>query len=501
MVSAVYNTLASAPSPLFNAVKRVSMYAPAVLKLADAPDLGTYAAAVWQWKADPALFPHSDKLKSLIVEKVRTLYGDDTAAGIDAQLSHTSVLETGLHVCLPRDLDKKESPRSANRNINTLAFQGTLYMGALQHGQGNKYNLSVVTGRVPLNNSLSARYFQPTADKDLLISTAPNKYNSGPESFIPSIPAKFLEDQINGLKRKLSETERHRADLVLDIFRDTASGFADQATKAHSHLITEAFGDADIKQVTISLDLAWTYFADLLDDSHSLMHKIFADEAIRNDFILSLVNVRTGWKDGESPFDQLEERKGAKTLKGSYQGPLDPATLSAGIRKGEIIPKGLLEFTTLMVEGGIVPLGGMFQSAYCSEIRSRVSDVLDRHGFTDNATALRQMPIDIAIISPVWGVIRRDTDIELATYSDILDGTVQLNDRTINNILRTSGYDSFTGSLLSLHDFLESDEAFHLTSGQRQEISRIVENSTLHTFAPAVSTSPKTNVLNRPATL
>src|SRR5690606_31905810 len=133
-------------------------------------------------------------------------------------------------IALPRDLDKATGDQSPNKNVNTLVFQATVYMAALQHGQGNKYNISLYTGRTPPNNENSAKYFQPSARKDLLLPLIPNKLD-GPHSFIPAIgeeKIKELEKEVR--KARLAPADMQRSADVFRIFRETTTGVSDQAS-------------------------------------------------------------------------------------------------------------------------------------------------------------------------------------------------------------------------------------------------------------------------------
>ena len=63
-----------------------------------------------------------------------------------------------------------------------------------------------------------------------------------------------------------------------------------------------------------------------------------------------------------------------------------------------------MKFFAMMVEGGLLSVGGWTQTSYCTDIKMQSAKFLNVLGYTQRAEALVKMPTDIAAVAPCWGI-------------------------------------------------------------------------------------------------
>ncbi|MFN3827025.1 MAG: hypothetical protein ACK4NR_05295 [Micavibrio sp.] len=493
------------PKPTDAIMERIFEKAPTLARLGDASSLASYMAPAFEWQASPDTFPYRKDLQTRIVNETARLHGAETAAKIDAQLSRHFTVETGPHLSLPRDQDRVALPASAEDNVNTLIFQGTVVSAAAHKKAGDDIHLSFVTGRVTGSNPNSARYFQPAAGQALTVIGSKYISNS-PQNFIPAINEERLAELDKELKKmgpSLTEADQNRAQRFMANMRKHPDSLRDQVAVAHSDLMTEVLSSAGMSQCTLEYEeVARDMFIDMLDDPRSLLHRIFSDPVLRESFINDFSNIGTGWKQGETPFDVIGTKKGITRVEGNYDGDLSPATLKEKIRSREIMPKGALIYFTFIAEAGLLPLGGMFQTTYCTALRDRSVPLLQKMGDHQRAEAVAQMPTHIATVSPAWGLTSADGQTHMTTYGDALSGKCQLTQKTLDDVMNLSGKTALLTSALCLHNFLVEEEDLKIGDDQKTlllaEIAHQGDAIQFTSAEPAARRQPQAGYKNTP---
>lgn len=383
---------------------------PLLCEIASAPSLADYLKPAFYWNPPIHFFPLRDTLEEIITREVAALYGIATSMRLGNSLQKNWVVETGAHVHLPRRFDRAN--KKDGIQINPLIFQGQVAWAAASLHHGRNICLSLSSSRVSPNNVNSGRYvdFSLYADSGILVS---DKWKETPQMLIPRISHETLDGVLKRMARAdISEHEYSFLEEVLECIRTTLGVFSDQIVAGHS-LIMSKILPSSIKQLSLDGDRIGAYFMTaLLENSESIWFRIFSDEELRRQFLSLLQDIPTGWKHGESPFHLVDNQRSKPKLD-EYDGLLMPEVIVQKLRLMEIIPKGALKYAALILEGGICSVGGMFQSAYCTQIRDRLVLFLNSIGEVERADVLEQMPTHLATITPCWGLRKNDAGLEL----------------------------------------------------------------------------------------
>lgn len=427
---------------------------PALQSLYHSPSLGAYMQPMMSWRAQD-VFPEGARLRALIAKEAKRLYGSVVANGLLQQMETGSyIAETGPHLHLPRDRDRANGSASPQDNINTLVVQSSLTMSAALRAHAVPFKLSLHSGIIPAANTNSAAYFQPSSDGGKLLRLVPNKLaNNFLEASLPALQ----QDRITELQAELSalalpDKDKARGQAVLALANEQNRSFSDQICAAASYLYNELQENFSVQQLTLDhYEISLLYIIELLHNADSLLSRLFQDDASAKDFCHRFAGIATGWKEGETPFVQMKSEmlkdSGQHVYKpdGNYHGPCDRLSLLQKLQDKSISPTGLFSCYALMVEGGLLILGGMFQAGYCTQIRDRAVDMLASMGEQERAASLERMATDIAVVSPVWGIVKGENP-DLLNYGALLE-KIPLSPSLPAEILQVSGKSAVYGAL------------------------------------------------------
>ncbi len=420
------------------------------IHLEKASSLKEYFEPALRWNPTDGEFPYRKWLQENIVKKILIIHGEEKAKLAHEQLNQAFTVETGSHLCLPRNLDRISNDTVPEENINTLVHQGTILSTALHSSENRRLHLSLNTGRIPPNNLTSAAYLQifkshskndQGSDGNNFLRLVSNVWKNTPQVFIPSLTLKTGIEQI---------------DVILNKNLDS---FSKQISALHSYLYDQILKGTQSVQATLDYEeLSWEMLIQLLEDHQSLTYKIFSNTSLLNQFMATLCHIKTGWTQGQAPFDFLKEEHGRKTIAQNRDFEfLGPQEWVIQLKNKQIIPKGVLQFFIFMVEGGLLPIGGMYQSLYCTEIRDRsIRFLLEIHE-TDRAEHLRGLPTFLMVISPAWGIQQEKEDFHLLTYSDHFRRNVSLTQEDLRRICHLTGRDALLLGSFPLLKFLYMD--------------------------------------------
>ena len=443
---------------------------PTLKQLIDAPHLCAYVAPAINWKINETIFPYAGILRTTIIHEVHRLYGNDVAKSIETNFQKCFCLETGAHQSLPRTLDKVSQDTPSDDNVNTLVFQGLIFSAAIHHSYGATHHLTMGTGRIPPDNANSAAYLQLQDNQFLRLIS--NKYKNCPQMFIPAITDECLNDFIK--KTNHYDLKNRNKEATINALNNmkNKNSFSDQVVSANSVLMTEVLSGTKIKQINIEYEAIMVgIISQMLRDSKTTLYKIFNDPVLTKKFIRVFSKISTGWSEEQTPFDTVYEKKGVKRIGQNYDGNLSAEHLAQKLEEGTILPKGLLVFYAFIVEAGLLPLGGMFQTSYCTAIKERAVPFLANIECEARISSIASMPTHIATLSPIWG-IRKDLPYNgnLISYGDVLSGEWQLTDNDVKKIMRISGEDALTAGSLILYNFLF--DADKMTQEDKKNITR-----------------------------
>ena len=429
---------------------------PALEKLYQADNLGSYMAPLMQWKLNKTVFPNSARLIELIKHDTHRLYGQDTADNFAEHLQTGAyIAETGPHMHMPRDLDRLDFKTKGYQNINTLTLQSILATTAIHSRYQQKFKLSMFTGIIPGRNTQSASYLQTSTKNSDIPRLISNKWAQHIQAYLPAMDNTKIDDLSKTIGTMNHLIDKDRTIQVLNLFKKNNTSFSDQISSGCNYLFDELQSESNVKQITLDSHLiAATYFTDLLADKNSLISAIFKDQSSADHFSQTFAGIRTGWKEGETPFINLEgtpHGNGQAVYKtsGAYTGPCDRDSLLIALNNKTIMPTGVMGFFATMVEGGLLSTGGMFQSEYCTQIRDRAVPLLKAYGDPQRAEILSQMPTDIATVSPVWGIDQTD-DPDLLNYSALLTRVPPLSKDIFAQISDVTGPSALYGAVPTL---------------------------------------------------
>jgi|GEM_PF-2465727 D-alanyl-D-alanine dipeptidase len=97
-----------------------------------AKTLRDYVNPLMDWTFQPETFPYARSLLGHIVNEIKICYGDSTAQDVKKQLEKNFSVETGVHVSLPRTMNRPGKPSSPIFNSSTLCYQAILLSAAAQ---------------------------------------------------------------------------------------------------------------------------------------------------------------------------------------------------------------------------------------------------------------------------------------------------------------------------------------------------------------------------------
>jgi hypothetical protein len=436
-----------------NAIEEVVSLRPQLKSLARADSVESYLDAALDW--NPSGFRHRGKLISLLLEEFCRAYDLDDVGrkSLEQQLNSSWSVQTGEHISIPRIRGRATAKVMADGLVlpfhNSMVFQGVVYWAAMNHARGYRYSLEMATGRVPLNNPLSGAYLE-ISPQAKLIRLAAEKWHGTPQLLIPAIG----EENIFKIRRDLRQS-KHLVSADLSVFweelidqlgRDHGS-FVDQIAFSHSLIMSKTM---PIRQLTIESErVAADFLAMLLADPDSLVGHIFSHADILSNFLERFSGINTGWERGRTPFLEVVSSGSVPHL-AEYEGCLEPEVLASRLRQRTIYPKGVMKFFAFMVDGGLLSVGGQQQIVYNGEVRDRAVGFLDYLGEMSSSLALKEMPLDVAVITPCWGV--KEKDRELVSVLDCLDFPLTAAD--MERMLGLSGFDSLGNALPILYPFL-----------------------------------------------
>jgi len=226
------------------------------------------------------------------------------------------------------------------------------------------------------------------------------------------------------------------------------SGFSDQVATTHSLMMNKIL---PIKQTTLDSEIVGMHFLrELLEDSHSLIYKIFADDLLREKFITMMQDIRTGWPAGGSPFYAVSQKDEGYRLS-PYQGSFAPEDLVQGLRQKTIFPTGVMKFFAMMVEGGICPTGGWTQAGYCTDLKHKAVKFLQAIGYEERALALKPMPTEITAMTACWGVQHSEDKVELIDAITVLLNPTKFH---FENVIHLTGMQGLLAATPTLYEFI-----------------------------------------------
>lgn len=213
-------------------------------------------------------------------------------------------------------------------------------------------------------------------------------------------------------------------------------GFSDQVMAVQTRVMNKMMPQ-DIQQVTVDFAAISTrLMADAFRDENSLLHQIFADDAKRDAFVQQMSGIRTGWdvdpQTGrmQAPFLMVSKVKDSIRLnKIDYESNKDlftPEQIAVNLENGRIAPTTALEVGFMLMETGIAVHGGMFQAIYAPDIQNRFVEFLHGNGDHKRAQALADMPLDVALQSPCFGITEEYGQTRLLRVSDFLDNGITI---------------------------------------------------------------------------
>lgn len=363
-----------------------------------------YLRPALTWRMRPDIFPYAELLRKHIVLEVQRLYGTRFAKMAHDQLEEGWVIETGAHLHVPRKYDKvgvTEGPQ-----INQQYFQGQAFWAHANHRLGRKLNISLGTGKVPLDNINSGAYLDLPALKTPITLASKKKHPDSPQTLIPATSKEDILKKIEQIdmyrrQRILPQDQYEIGLFVLNNFLHIQSSFSDQVATTHALLMDRIF---PVKQISLdSENIGIEFLANILEDSNSLIHKIFADPALREKFITAFADIFKGWRLGATPFySVIQKDEGYRLV--NYEGDLDPLVLAKGLRTKKVFPYIVMKFFAFMVEAGISPNGAWRQSMYCTETKEKAVVFLRELGYTERAEMVAAIPTHIAAASAIFGI-------------------------------------------------------------------------------------------------
>lgn len=402
-------------------INEILKHRPGLKNLLEANSMANYLQPVFIW--NPSVFPKRKLLQSILLRHITSLYSleSEDVSLLEKQLENSWCVQTGEHIWIPRARGGMKPKISDNGLLlpshNPMIFQGSVLWAAMNYLQNHPFSILAGTGRIPINNPMSGSHIEISRNMEL-IRTVPEKWHSSPQILVPAI----REDTLDLIRDVATKNQHFLASnsrgLFCSITEQPVRGnlfFVEQVALIHSLIMNKAMS---IRQLTIESEkLAVEFIHSLLCDEKSLLCSIFSSSNLLHEFLKEFSNIPTGWDNAGSPLWIVDD-SGKIPVLTEYHGSLDVSNIKQLLSDGLIYPKGVLKFFAFMVEGGLLPIGGMCQQKYCTEIRDRAVKFLRGIGEYKVANSLASMPTQVVTITPCWGI---EDDGRLTDVLDCID--------------------------------------------------------------------------------
>lgn len=432
-------------------INEIIGHRPGLRSLLEANSMADYLQPVFNW--NPSGFSNRKLLQSILLRQIVALYNleSDDVSMLESQFENSWCVQTGEHIWIPRVRGGAKLKISKDGLLlpshNPMIFQGSVLWAAMNYFHKYPFSILAGTGRIPVNNPMSGSYIEISRNMDL-IRIIPEKWHSSPQVLVPTIK----EDTLDLIGNAVMKNHHFLTPGVRDLFcsiperlmrRDLC--FNEQVALIHSSIMNKAM---PIRQLTVESErLAVEFIHALLFDEGSLLYSIFSSSVLRYEFLREFSDISTGWNDVGSPFWIIQD-SGKVPVLSEFHGSLDTGNIMRLLSEGLIYPKGVLKFFAFMVEGGLLPIGGVCQQGYCTEIRDHAIKFLRNIGENAVANSLTNMPTQIATITPCWGV---EKDGRLTDVLDCVDSPVSFEG--FENMLLLDGESVLKKAAIVLYPF------------------------------------------------
>src|SRR3989344_7028964 len=212
-----------------------------------------YLNKAQKWNPSHELFPQRGRLENILITETSRLYGPEVAGILKVGFNNTWAVETGAHLHLPKSYDRRTDQ---GPSFNPLVFQGQIWWTVTTRNAGRSLNLSLNSGRVPLNNINSGSHLQYSIKEEIEpIRLVPDKpYRETPQTLIPAITPENIAhkvEQITTLRdqRKITEEEFQLAMEILNNIKERSDCFSDQIVAGHALIMNKVVSNLGIEQL------------------------------------------------------------------------------------------------------------------------------------------------------------------------------------------------------------------------------------------------------------
>ena len=397
-------------------------------------NLHAYGKEAFLWQSHENDFPFMTWTKNFLLQKITRLYGNQAKEDVENQWKNHFICETGSHLGLFKSRDRiTQNP--SDTDFNTIMLQGLLCSVALHKSFGSKYHISLPCDWTPLSSAYSFSYLEK--DYGQFIRLYSNHYRATPHFLAPPLS----QDQVSLFATPI------QSDLTT----------SEQMNVLSSYCINELLHMSSIKHLSLDLEnVGRMLFFKLLDDKNCLTYKILNDPDLFDFFHRSMVGVPTAWKDDECVFDAVVEKNGTysihKAKRTSFKKISD---IKKDIEDKEIILSVPFIVFILIVEAGMLPMGGANQILYCQRIQEIGVSLLTRLGEIRRAKALGLMPLSFNLYNLAWQ-FDKDYPHSVINYGHFLEKKLVSDDAFLRSLAFEKSYqDLCLGGLITNQNFLD----------------------------------------------
>lgn len=387
-----------------------------------------YVQTAFAWRYSS--FPYQKWFDAYLLQKTARMYGAEVAQIVQQQLQNHRVVETGAHFGFLKSRDRVTNEPSDTEE-NTFVFQGLLTSIALQSYFSRRYHISFSCDWTPLSTTYGASYFE--AGYGNFIRCFSNKFSATPHYKLPPIDPNILCKLPFTIDRSIAPIEQ----LALIASQQMNSVLKYCSIK---HLVFDLF------------DLVKNLFIHVLSDPLSFTYRIFSSPPLFQCFHKQLIGLPTSWGNDEFVMSRLVAKNGGVSVEKIYH-TLSVEEMLEGLRNDQLLLKTPLVFFLLIVEAGILPIGGMNQIRYCSGIQETAVAMLRQLGQDTRAMHLQQMPLAFSIYDLIWGIQKNDP-FPLTHYGHVLNGEFAVEDAYLQEMVVSKKYeDLLLAGYLATHGF------------------------------------------------
>ncbi len=233
--------------------------------------------------------------------------------------------------------------------------------------------------------------------------------NANNQSFVKTALLLLSAEAYKKYGYTFSDIDKQYLELK-EIFDRQDLKLPDQVALVQSRTINKVLDGTGIQHISIdAVEVVRKFLISALQNKESLWYKIFRNPENFKQMQQAFIGIRGSWKQNESPFDYVGRCKGFAKCISLPLETIDhkPEVLLPLLQEKKIVPSSAL-MVLIFQSASVLAHGGFFQTTYADKIKKRFVHLLQNIGEGDRAEQLKNLPVDMALLS--LAAVNNDAD-------------------------------------------------------------------------------------------